>query len=120
MSDTGGEEINDLVHENYPPTSCIYALLDPRNDDYKYIGKTKDPVKRLNKHIHSDGSIHIKKWVDELKKDSLLPRMIIVNKTTKLNDREKFWIRYHLTRGADLLNNCAYSISIRGHAIGYS
>ena len=29
----------------------IYALKDPRDDTYKYVGMSKNPSKRLKEHI---------------------------------------------------------------------
>ena len=120
MSYNAREEVKDFLYEIYPPISCIYALVDPQNGDIRYIGETKDAAKRLYGHMYSSNSIHIKKWVDDLNKDSLFPRMFIVEITTNLDEREKFWISHYLSEGADLLNDCAYTKRIRGYAIGYN
>ena len=60
----------------------IYALIDPRDLEVRYIGKTIDPKNRLRAHIfpHNDAKERNKKmrWTEELKALNLRPIMQVL------------------------------------------
>lgn len=87
----------------------VYTLADPRTDEIRYVGQTFSPELRLRQHIHSEvGSNESKRlWVEEVLKAGFEPRMDIVEiieEKEKINEREKYWIQYHLEKGLSLLN----------------
>lgn len=94
----------------------IYALVDPRDNTVKYIGKADDPQKRLVAHIHE--AKQIDRWIITV---SLPPRTVWIYRLVALNlkpilfvidkcglkewrRREDRWIQWFLIRGAGLLN----------------
>lgn len=58
----------------------IYALIDPRNEEVRYIGKSVDPIKRLYEHrsISKNDNSHKAKWIRKLHKLNLKPQMKIL------------------------------------------
>ena len=75
----------------------IYGLVDPRTNQIRYVGKTKQLLnKRLYKHIQDLKNNHIKKeWIQDLLNNGLKPLIIELEKCN--NDvwveRENFWIK---------------------------
>lgn len=60
---------------------CIYYLIDPRDDQVRYIGKSKDCADRLRKHISyatARSRRNSRKWIWSLKKIGLVPAMRVV------------------------------------------
>jgi len=45
-----------------PGRIYIYALLDPRDGDIRYIGKTNNPRLRYKQHLKSDKSLEFVAW----------------------------------------------------------
>jgi len=86
----------------------IYALKDPRDEHYKYVGMSKNPDKRLKEHISDSKRETTKKgnWIGKLIKLGLLPILIILEETTI--DECGYWEEYHIknliNEGNDLLN----------------
>lgn len=88
-------------------TVYIYALVDPRNDDIRYVGKTIFPERRLTCHINEKRSNRSKiSWITELRQEQLSPEMRILETCDETNweDREKFWIKHGHESGWKLLN----------------
>jgi hypothetical protein len=58
----------------------IYALIDPRNNEVRYIGKSIDPKSRLISHLYiqKDDNSHKSKWVKKLLRENLKPQMKIL------------------------------------------
>jgi hypothetical protein len=88
----------------------IYSLVDPRDHNVRYIGRTNEPQKRFTQHLNSlyiDNPAKYS-WIQDLKKHNLLPRMEIlegVNGTMKdAGIRENAWIDHFKSIGAELLN----------------
>jgi GIY-YIG catalytic domain len=79
----------------------IYALLDPRSNEVRYVGKTNNPVKRKNNHSSpSQAELHGRaknKWVIELREIGLRPEFKILEECDEnnWNERERFWIAHY-------------------------
>ncbi|GHO76597.1 hypothetical protein KSD_43680 [Ktedonobacter sp. SOSP1-85] len=76
----------------------IYALLDPRNDEIRYVGLTKNIAMRFSFHMREAGNNTSKGiWLGDLQRHSLQPIVKILEtlgpQRNLAEDREKFWIR---------------------------
>lgn len=105
----------------------IYALFDPRIVGWRslrYVGKTTNLVKRLEKHnspsgFHEMG--HCGNWLRNLRAAGLKPEMFVLEKTDSRNwgRRERYWInklrvqKFKLTNIADGGPGAGYSHVIR-------
>lgn len=48
-------------------TWYIYALIDPRTREVRYIGKSVDPLRRLDCHLDDkDSSLRKSRWLKKL------------------------------------------------------
>ena len=88
----------------------IYALIDPRNNKMRYIGKTINKIgTRLSKHISNikyESKTHKTNWIKQLLKNGLFPTIKLIEICNEENweDRERFYIkkyRKHLTNTTD-------------------
>jgi hypothetical protein len=89
----------------------IYALLDPRNLKIRYIGKTKQPLKRrLYGHIATakdlSNSYPVVHWIRKLATMGLQPsiHLLEVANTDNWMKRERYWIAYGHKQKWKLLN----------------
>jgi hypothetical protein len=87
----------------------IYAMIDPRTNEVKYIGQSKYQHMRYKHHTHrTDEENTLKqRWIDELKAIGLLPVYSILESdvawTSRL-ERESHWVNHYLSRGHRLTN----------------
>jgi hypothetical protein len=84
----------------------IYALCNPVTGAVRYIGKTINPVKRYNKHLHQ-GNPHMRNWIAKLKRMGQQPTFKIIETledNVSWEDRERYWIRHYQEKGCDLIN----------------
>jgi predicted GIY-YIG superfamily endonuclease len=84
----------------------IYALHCPKSDEIRYIGKSKNPEKRLKEHIGGKKKYPVSLWSISLLKQGLCPKMTIISEVD-----EKDWeseeikqIQLHKDMGCNLLN----------------
>lgn len=86
----------------------IYALLDPRDANARYVGATTNPVRRLYEH-RSTRVKDIADWVIELSAMGLQPSLLILEEcpAESFAERETYWIEEWRRRGAPLLNDMA-------------
>ena len=85
----------------------IYALKDPRTDEYKYVGKSVQGLKRPQSHLNHSHNPLVNEWVKELKMDNYIPDIVIleeVSNWTELADKEKYWIGKLINDDYDLFN----------------
>lgn len=62
----------------------VYALIDPRTNDVRYVGKSNDPNKRLMAHMSpSAHSPAIRRWSDDLRSVGLRARLRILGEGTE-------------------------------------
>lgn len=89
-------------------TVFIYVLIDPRNDQVRYVGKSKDPVDRYRNHYNSarDKNTHKRNWINNIRKDGLRPELLIIDEV-ELDDWvfwECFYISLYKSYGFNLIN----------------
>lgn len=97
----------------------IYALLDPRDRQVRYVGMTKNPAQRMARHLveaRRKGRTKRLEWVRSLVIAGVEPEMIEVERTSDWHEAEQFWIAYFRAMGADLVNGneggrCAVSMT---------
>ena len=97
---------------NMPPESAtrIYALIDPRDQSVRYVGKTRQSLKgRLNGHVHD---YHRKNnpcanWLKKLIRMGMSPIISLLEEvpTEIWQEAEQFWIAYFRSIGARLTNS---------------
>jgi hypothetical protein len=86
--------------------ASVYALLDPRTLQIKYVGSTKQQVlMRTSQKKKYSGEL-VSEWVEQLYKENLYPitALLEVVDCKVRNEAESKWIRYTLSLGCDLLN----------------
>jgi hypothetical protein len=85
----------------------IYALVDPRSGEIRYIGKTEKRIaRRLAEHIEHPVNAGTRSWIANLGSLGMAPR---IEPITCCGERwwegkEAFWIRWVRIHGGDLLN----------------
>lgn len=98
----------------------IYGLIDQRDNQLRYVGKTGLSVKRrLSEHIYGasrpGGRTRSKKWIHCLIKNGLQPDVVVLEEVISGGDwveAEQFWIAYFRMIGADL---CNHTLGGEGH-----
>lgn len=104
------------------PLTFIYGLIDPRNQELRYIGKADNPKKRLQSHINGRFKTDSYKnhWLKNLCYNSK-PELIILEKISILEweESEKWWIVYckflgvRLTNGTEGGDGCVPTPEVR-------
>ena len=84
----------------------IYALVDPRDQRIRYVGKAVDPYRRVNGHrrgIWTEKHDHKTNWLREL---GNRPDVIILEAVSQATweERERFWIAALKEAGHPLTN----------------
>ncbi len=84
---------------NHSQPTNVYALVDPRNNNIRYIGVTKNLLhSRLNDHIREarnnpqSGNKHKNYWIKQLLNLDIKPRIILLEKCNDAYDGEIWWI----------------------------
>lgn len=77
----------------------IYILIDPRNNQVRYVGQSNNPKLRLNKHIQYSKCIkrpnRNTSWIKSLLNENLKPIMEVID-TVPFNEWE-FWERHYIS-----------------------
>lgn len=58
--------------------TVIYGLIDPRDLCLRYVGKSKNPIKRLRSHLKEEGDTRKCRWLGQLKSLGLMPNLVIL------------------------------------------
>lgn len=85
----------------------IYALVDPRSKEIRYIGKTEKRIaQRLAGHIERPVNSGTRAWIAELRDLKMVPTIepITCCGAQWWEGKEAFWIRWVRIRGGELLN----------------
>lgn len=89
----------------------IYKLIDPLNNEIRYVGKTINTLnRRLGGHLSSTkrAKTYTSKWVNSLIKAGRKPVIELIEEVNEneWHEKEKFWIKYHIDIGCRLTNLC--------------
>jgi len=87
--------------------SSIYALIDPRNNEIRYIGRTiKSIESRLSGHLSMSSDAATSKWILELSLENLVPSIETIEECSPgdAKSREIFWTLHFAESGSNLLN----------------
>lgn len=100
----------------------IYALIDPRDNQVRYIGKSDAVCRRFKEHQSDIKSASNNKkiaWLKKLSKLGLQPRVVIIETISKLvwAETEIEWIRYFRSIGARLTNSTDGGEGIEGYKL---
>lgn len=88
-------------------TILIYALVDPRTNEIRYIGKTNNPERRLRQHfVRKYPNSPVSQWITSLFEKNITPIMRILEIITngRWEEREIFWIKWGREHGLRLVN----------------
>lgn len=90
-------------------TTFIYGLLDPRNGQLRYIGKSNNPTARRYEHVCASqiaAPTHRNYWIKSLLTDGVKPEMLILEEvsTNDWKKAERWWISYWKFVGSNLVN----------------
>lgn len=99
---------------------CIYTLSDPRNGEVRYVGMSKDPMKRFQMHKQKPflDRQYLKKsaWLKDLKSNNLQPKLEVIEEVegnqSDTHLREMHWIGYYMLQGALLINIEMFNVSL--------
>ena len=87
--------------------TLIYALLDPRDLQVRYIGKSVEPRRRMQFHYRGETRGYCRNWERQLIRLGLKPIPLpleIVEDFWWAAEREKVWIERAKTAGYKLVN----------------
>lgn len=92
-------------------SGSVYALIDPRNNQIKYIGVSKNPWSRMLSHLEgarknpNEGNKHKRYWLKQLLDLGLKPEVLIIETCDYCNpwEAEIWWI--------DLLRQLNYPLT---------
>lgn len=89
----------------------IYGLIDPRNSELKYIGKSCSGLRRPRRHwghaLQSDKNTKKANWIKKLLRLGLIPEVIVLeihNSNDELIEAEIDLIAYYRSIGCNLTN----------------
>jgi DNA-binding CsgD family transcriptional regulator len=89
----------------------IYGLIDPRDKQLRYVGKSCDGLRRPRQHAYSyflkNEKGHKTNWIKGLVKEGLRPEIWVIEEFADrdlLIDAEVFWIAYFKFIGCRLTN----------------
>ncbi len=84
----------------------IYALIDPRTDEIRYVGKAKDAAKRFKGHMRERfrRDYPVYRWINKLADQGVFPTLKVIETCTDWEEAERRLIAASRERGDRLLN----------------
>jgi hypothetical protein len=84
----------------------IYALVDPRTDEIRYVGQTLDVGQRMKAHRRDKDGSERAAWVSELLAEGLAPEVLVLTEVpaVEADYTEQWFITGLRLEGARLLN----------------
>jgi len=86
----------------------IYALVDPRTREVRYVGKANEPSSRLRVHIRSGDLASFsprERWIGGLAFFDLEPELLLLEETDTWQEAERRWIALFRAISCDLTNS---------------
>jgi Helix-turn-helix domain len=104
-----GDEDGEMDYKESAQKYTIYALVDPRNGEVRYIGRTATPVGRRRAHQRLSRidklGIDYREWRLELAALHLVPEFHVLEVVDRdVKNAEVRWICWHLAQGSHLTN----------------
>ncbi len=105
--------INDLSFRVTPGWTYIYGLCDPETGDVRYVGKSRQLVRRVGHHLSKSRQAGLKRhsacWLKGLLRDGKQPMVMILEaippeQETTWEVRERHWITVLRASGCNLTN----------------
>lgn len=92
-----------------PKTVSIYALLDPKTKQVRYVGVTRFSLaRRLGGHIQSalkaNSNLHVHNWIRKINRKPIIQLIEIVSFSVWA-EKEIWWIAYYKSQGCKLTNS---------------
>ncbi len=88
--------------------TAIYKLIDPRNNEVKYIGKSVNPNIRFKTHLYEAKKDIIQtrkaRWIRKLIGLGLIPIFEVIEYVDDFEYWEEYYIRKYKLEGCDLVN----------------
>ncbi len=93
--------------DSKPIIISIYVLIDPRDEEIRYVGKTKSPKRRLGSHLRDRDDSYRTRWIGKLGRMGMVPRMQVIQEVPASfeAEAEKYWIAYFRAIGCRLTNS---------------
>lgn len=87
-------------------TAWIYVLIDPRDEEIRYVGWTNDLRTRYGCHLRDKKPCYRTYWIMKLRRMGLKPRMEVVQEVSLQSwaEAEIYWISYFRNIGCKLVN----------------
>jgi hypothetical protein len=101
------KQVTDMA-EHTRRKCAIYREVDPRDRLTHYVGRSDDPYKRHQQHLHHHEKTQaMRQWIDDLATVGLEPQLEIIewcDSDEAARKREVFWITDALEHGMPLAN----------------
>jgi hypothetical protein len=95
----------------------IYSLLDPINNEVKYIGKTDCIDRRYKQHLRSKSKSKVRSWIINICNKSMFPKLEIIDIVKK--NEWAFWEQHYISLykswGFNLINSTIGGDNIVGY-----
>jgi group I intron endonuclease len=89
-------------------TTKIYVLIDPNNNQVRYVGKSNNPTKRYYKHCKfTNVKTHKNNWINKLLTEGKKPILCVIDEVS-INEWvfwEMYWISQMKAWGFNLTNS---------------
>jgi hypothetical protein len=86
----------------------VYALIDPRDNQVRYVGKSVDVKARVRAHLNESGTTDKNQWLQELGATGREPEAVVLEQGSgEWEHVEMKWIAYYRSMGCNLTNRTA-------------